>query len=167
MNITPETEIIIAFLQKMSTQDNRCTAFPIYYVIRSAEWVITEEGYGDDRVTYVAKDDYEDVITEEEWENLPETEDDLTQEQKDSVEQADQMTQEDYKPFYEKKIWREHRMFLTETDAEWHLKAQAHHYSSDAHTYVKCAADAPELREFLLALFKHFGVEPRKDKGTM
>jgi hypothetical protein len=158
----PDEAIIRNFLKAMSTQDNRCTAFPIYYVIRSSEYVITEEGYGDDRVTYVNKDSYEHTLTQEEWEKLPEYEDEAVED-----ENGDKLSQEDFKPFYEKKIWREHRMFLTETDAEWHLKAQSHHYSSDAHTYVKCAADAPELREFLLALFHRFGIEPREDKGTM
>jgi len=157
-----DDEVIRDFLKAMSTQNNRGTAFPIYYVIRTAEWVITEEGYGDDRVTYVEKDCYENTITQEEWEKLPEYEE-------DAVEDADGNTlcQESFKAFYEKKIWREHDVFLTETDAEWSLKANSHHYSKDAHTYVKCAGRAPELKEFLLALFHRYGIEPREDKGTM
>ena len=160
--IVSDEQIIREFLEKMSTQDNRCTAFPIYYVIRSAEWVITEEGYGDDRVTYVEKDCYENTITQEAWEKLPENEEDAVED-----DDGNKFCQDDFRAFYEKKIWREHRMFLTETDAEWHLKAQSHHYSKDAHTYVKCAADAPELKAFLLALFRTYNVPPRKDPGTM
>lgn len=157
-----DEQIICEFLEKMSTQDNRATAFPIYFVIRSSEWVITEEGYGDDRVTYVNKGCYEHTITQEEWEKLPEYEEDAVEN-----EDGDKLSQENFKAFYEKKIWVEHRMFLTETDAKWHLEANSHHYSKDAHTYVKCAADAPELKAFLLALFRTYNIPPRKDPGTM
>ncbi len=158
-------ETIVKFLTAMSTQDNRCTAFPIYYVIRDARWVITEEDYviGDSRIVYVNKQDYEDIITEDEHGKLAEKYDDVSEEDRlNGV-----CSQEEYRRFCEVCVWQDHGMFLTQTDAEKHLKLNAYHYSEDAHTYVKHAWRAPELEEFLLALFEYFGVEPRKDKGTM
>jgi len=50
-------------------------------------------------------------------------------------------------------------MFLTEKDAEEHLRLNSHHYSKDAHTYVKSAWRADYLKEFLTALFNYFGQE--------
>jgi hypothetical protein len=169
-------ETIVKFLTAMSTQDNRATAFPIYYVIRTAEWMITDEDYGCgdggdsgscQRIRYVCNDCHEEVISEEEFNKLPETEEDLTDEQRDSEDQADQMTQEDYTRHCEARIWREKGLFLTDTDAKEHLRRNSYHYSKDAHTYVHHVWRAPELEEFLLALFSYFDVPPRKDPGTM
>jgi len=158
------SETIKKFLEQMSTQDNRGTAFPIFYVVLSSRWAPTAEGCGD-RTRYANKEYYEDIISQEEWEKLPETKEDIEGElDKDSNEL---LCQEDYDAFDEKIVWDEHRMFLTETDAERWLKDNAHNLSPDAHTYVKCAKGADEFVEFLLALFEHFGVQPRKDLGTM
>jgi len=166
-------ETIVKFLTAMSTQDNRATAFPIYYVIRTAEWMVTDEGYGygdnsdsgdRQRIRYVNNDCHEDVITEEEYDKLPE---DLTEEQRASEDLFDQMTQEDYTRHCEARIWREKGLFLTETDAKEHLRLNAYHYSKDAHTYVHHVWRAPELEGFLLALFSYFDIPPRKDPGTM
>lgn len=160
-----DKETIVEFLKKMSTQDNRCTAFPFYYVINTAKWTITDEDYasGDYRIRYVNEENHEDVIDEEEWESRPECESDLTEEQKDDGISA----QDAYKRFCEVKTWQEEGLFFTETDAQRHLELNHYHYSPDAHTYVKHVWRAPELEEFLLAIFRHFGVEPREDKGTM
>ena len=138
------TEVITAFLKKMSTQDNRGTAFPIYFVVRSSEKCAAYPGNGD--TNYYDED--HNLISQEDYE--------AAEERGETVYTCD-----------EEMRWTEHGMFLTETDAEYHLKANGHHYSKDAHTYVKHVFRAPELEAFLLALFKHFGVEPRKDKGTM
>jgi len=158
-----DKETILKFLEQMSTQDNRATAFPIYYVIRSARWVpmdrdcsCSDDGGKGERDVFVAIDDSTDVITEDEYQQLP-----------DEAGDEDELAKENYEPKKERRIWDEHCMFLTETDAERHLKLNDYHYSKDAHTFVKCAWRAPELREFLLALFRHFGVAPRKDPGTM
>lgn len=140
----PDTDIIINFLQKMSTQENRGTAFPIFYVIRSSVKCAAYPGNGEQH--YYDEDHNE-----------------ITEKEKDEAEERGENVYE----YDEEMRWEEHGMFLTETDAEWNLKNNGHHYSKDAHTYVKHAYRAPEYKEFLLALFKHFGVDPRQDKGTM
>jgi len=166
-------EIIVKFLTAMSTQDNRATAFPIYYVIRTAEWMITDEDYGcgdggdsggSQRIRYVNNDCHEDVISEEEYEKLPDTPEDITEELDGPDDPA---TKEDYTRHCEARIWREKCLFLTETDAKEHLRLNSYHYSQDAHTYVHHAWRCPEMKEFLLALFSYFEVPPRKDPGTM
>ena len=138
------TEVITAFLKKMSTQDNRGTAFPIYFVVRSSEKCAAYPGNGD--TNYYDED--HNLISQEDYE--------AAKERGETVYICD-----------EEMRWIEHGMFLTETDAEHNLIANGHHYSKDAHTYVKHAYRAPEFKEFLLALFEYFGVEPREDKGTM
>jgi len=55
--------------------------------------------------------------------------------------------------------WEERGMFLTETDAKNHLKANYYHYSEDAHTYVKHSWRAPDLKKFFQALYKYFSLE--------
>jgi hypothetical protein len=158
---SPETDTIITFLQRMST----------YYVIRSAEWMVTDEDYGagdegdeggSQRIRYVNNDCYENDISEDEFDKLPENAEDAIED-----EGGNKLSQEDYTRHCEARIWREHGVFFTETDAKGHLERNHYHYSKCAHTYVKHVWRAPELENFLLALFKHFGVEPRKGKGTM
>ena len=137
-------ETIKAFLTKMSTQNNRGTAFPIFYVIRSSVKCASYPGNGEE---HYYNEDYVEITEKEK---------DAAEERGETVNKMD-----------EEMRWEEHGMFLTETDAEQNLKDNGHHYSKDAHTYVKHAYRAPELKAFLLALFEHFGIEPREDKETM
>ena len=61
-----------------------------------------------------------------------------------------------------KERWDERQMFLTETDAEQHLKLNYYHYSLDAHTYVKHAWRAPELDQFIKDLMCFFEIQENK-----
>lgn len=160
-----DEQIIRAFLEKMSTQDNRCTAFPVFYVIRDTHWVITDEDYasGDYRIQYVNKEDHEDIKTEEEWDKLPEEYEDVAADARlNGV-----CSKEEYERFCEINVWKYHCLFLTEEDAKRHLELNHYHYSSRAHVYADHAWRAPELTEFLLALFRTYNIPPRKDPGTM
>lgn len=163
-NKSTETDTIITFLQRMSTQENHMTAWPHYFVVRTAKWVITDEDYasGNYRIRCVHNDDHETVITEEEYDALPVQCEDAVED-----ESGNKFCQDDFTRFCEVNVWQEEGMFFTETDAKGHLERNHYHYSKDAHVYCKHAWRAPELENFLLALHKHFGVEPRKDKGTM
>jgi hypothetical protein len=166
--IISDEQIIREFLEKMSTQDNRATAFPFYYVIRTADWRVTEDGYGGDggdegsdtKTVYVLEDSHECQLSQEEYDKLPETSDDAKPDD-------DMGCKEDYKEVFMARIWREEGIFFTETDAKGHLERNSYHYSPGAHTYVKHVWRAPELERFLLALFKTYGIPPRKDPGTM
>jgi hypothetical protein len=150
-------EIIKLFLEQMTTQDHRGTAFPIYYVIRTSEIQYTNADMADD-VRYL---DLESGEVEEfssvkeaiakfkEYEYTPD-------EIKSSLENLTRVGVT--------KVWTDRGMFLTESDADAHLKRNHYHYSEDAHTYVRHAWRAPELKEFLISLFEYFDVT--RDKGN-
>lgn len=136
---------IIEFLTEMSSQDNRGTAFPYYYVIRDAEYIPTSEDYSYNRVSY-----YDPLncvhILEDEYNQLPQTDE-------------EESCKDDFNEVYEVKKWAEKGMFLTEKDAQEHLERNHYHYSDEAHTYVKCAWRAPHLEKFFTNLFEFFGVK--------
>lgn len=135
-------KIIKDFLTEYKNQDNRGTCFPIYYTIADYETLFFPDSDGEpffydgeevlDYKEYKATDD----ITLEEFKKMPEV-------------------------FYGQKketIVRK-GIFLTESDAEEHLKNNKHHYSAKAHTYVCHAWRAPKLAAFLEALMAFFEIE--------
>lgn len=143
-------QIIIEFLTKMATQDNRSTAYPIFYTIRSSTYEPTAEGCGDKTVWLWDDEEYD---SEEELKAAM---------VEHGIDEDDAMyktmMREDIQTYDVKKVWKEKGMFLTETDAESHLKLNYYHYSEDAHTYVNHAWRAPELEEFINALYKEFNI---------
>lgn len=147
-------QIIKEFLTKMATQDNRGTAFPIYYVIRTENEVHAPLENCDYTRWYYIDSSYESL-----------------DELKEQMRQWDYSEEEIKKSIREaceygvKKVWEKRGMFLTETDAEQHLKLNHYHYSSNAHTYVEHAWRAPELTGFFHALFDHFGIGPKDERA--
>jgi hypothetical protein len=143
------------FLIKMKEQDNRSTAFPYFYVIRSSELIITDPDYCNDVVKYYHPD-YDDLTWESEKDFVDYLKNDLNDEP--FKESYIDLEVKNLRKIYFKKIWKEHGMFLTEEDAENHLKTNYYHYTSDAHTYVKHAWRAPDLHNFLNDLMDIFQV---------
>lgn len=145
-----DEETIKEFLKEMATQDPRATAFPYYYVIRDFKRVVVPEGCGGDEYYRFSSDDY-DFISVDEYEKL-------TQEEKEDIgiENEDEL-EITYMKYEEYTI--PNCVFLTEKDAEEHLKRNHYHYTETAHTYVECAWRCNDFEEFLKALFRHFGVE--------
>ena len=141
---------IIKFLTEIKEQDNRSTASPIYFVIRTATYVPTDKDYGYDKITYYDNDDCR------EWESKEAFEAEMTEEGLDEEEIEHKFSK--FSECAAKLIWEEKGMFLTETDAKHHLKANNYHYSQDAHLYVKHAWRAPDLAEFFKNLNEYFGV---------
>ncbi|MDD2772729.1 MAG: hypothetical protein PHP45_03425 [Elusimicrobiales bacterium] len=133
---------IKAFLQQMSTQDNRGTGFPIFYVIRTSTWKPTDEERtgGESKIIWWDSGN-EMEYSEAKYAKLPDA-------RKSKCERV-----------CVEKTWREEGLFLTETDAKGHLTQNHYHYSDDAHTFVKHAFRAPELERFLTALFQYFDVK--------
>ncbi len=155
------------FLQNMiieiNTQDNRSTATPFFYVIRSRVWVSAyNEGEGD-RVVFVNNNDPEDQIKEESLqaainayrEEMLEYEEDF--EKTDS--EIEDILSSEYSEHWENKAWEERNCFFTEKEAELHLKANYYHYSRDAHTYVKHFWRAPDVKKFFEAVGDLCGVK--------
>lgn len=144
-------QIIKAFLQKMAEQDNRATASPFYYVIRTK---VEEEAplhNCDKKVLY---------WNEENFDSLDELIAYLDENGYSDEEIADATLLAGQSGI--KYRWVRKGMFLTESDAEAHLQANHYHYSADAHTYVEHAWRAPELTRFVNALMEHFEIEQKR-----
>lgn len=141
MNNENNEKIIKNFLEEMSKQYPRGTAFPYYYVIIDYRLISAANGCGN-FVEYISKDcDYS--YSEKEYK----------QELKEgNIEPGD------FCEIYMQEIEFEKGMFLTESDAQNHLEANRHHYSKKAHTYVKHCFRATELIQFLTILFEYFDV---------
>ena len=144
-------KIIKDFLNQISTQDNRGTAYPYFYVIRT-EVKKPAPDYDCDGTTFYWEGD--------EWDSKEELEFSLKECGYDEAEKK--RIREEVRECPYKKEWEHRCMFLTEQDASDHLKANHYHYSHNAHTYICHAWRAPQLKEFFDALFKHFGVERLK-----
>lgn len=142
------TDQIKEFLQQMADQDNRSTATPIYYVIRTE----VEDPAPVENCDYTRW-----YLEDESYESLEELEFSLN-EGGYSVEEIKELKRE-AQEYGIRKRWSERGMFLTETDAKDHLKLNYYHYSSNAHTYVHHAWRAPELAEFFTNLFAHFEIK--------
>lgn len=141
-------EVITEFLTEMATQDNRSTAFPIYFTIRYDKKVYVPTGRGSDCDFYCDGNIYESKeVAKKELLAMGH----LMPEVKKLLEKGEYL---DYKMEPE-----DRGMFLTESDAERHLKANHYKYPSDAHTYVDHAYRAPKMTAFFEALFAEYGIK--------
>jgi hypothetical protein len=158
-----DEKLIVDFLTEMTTQNNRITAHPYYYVIRHPEYM-QSESCGDDpngrcergKTIYVSKEE-----PEISYESRADLKASLIEDSGLTGLEADTAIEDEYEPYELVLLWRESGMFLTESDAESHLKKNHYHYGQGAHTYVKHAWRAPQMDSFFKALFNHFGVERR------
>jgi len=139
-------EIIKNFLTKMATQNNRGTASPFFYVIRTEvedpapiENCDFTKWYWNDS-SFHSKKAMENMMVELGYA------DDIEEQMKEAHE------------YGIKKRWEQKGLFLTEDDAKRHLEINHYHYSDNAHTYVDHAWRAPELAGFFKALNAHFGI---------
>ena len=144
-------QIVRTFLEQMLGQDNRATALPIFYVIRSEV-----EKQADPRNCDVVK--FYQPDWDQSYNSKEEFEKDMDKEGIDDDKEREYLLNQ-LAEYGIRKEWEEHGMFLTEQDAEGYLKSNHYHYSNNAHTYVKHAWRAPYLKEFFEALFAHFGYE--------
>lgn len=141
---------ITEFLTKIAKQDNRGTASPYFYVIRTSSWITAQEEHAE-KTEYRCEDSDMMFDSEEEARKYYiESECD-----EDEVEKK----VADLSPIHQQKVWNEECMFLTDEEAKRHLKSNYYHYSKDAHTYVKHCWRAPDLKEFIQALYGYFNVE--------
>ena len=162
LNETDNEQVIKKFLNKIAQQDNRCTAAPYFYVIRTKVKRPAYDGCGevveyydpeDPECTFDSVEDY--IQKRKEWSGYDEMLD-IEKEEFDEKMESAEYDLEKIESSYE---WEEKGMFLTEDDAKSHLKSNHYHYSEDAHTYVKHSWRAPELTKFFRALYAHFEIE--------
>jgi len=145
---TTNEKIIKTFLTKMAKQNNRATAAPYFYVIRTE--VEVEAPIDNCDFTKV----YWDASTYESWQEL----EDYLDENKYTSKEKDGVFRE-AREYGVRKEWVQKGMFLTEEDAEEHLRLNHYHYSKNAHTYVDHAWRAPDMTRFFKALFEKFDVD--------
>lgn len=138
-----DAEFIKQFLAKMRAQDNRATASPYFYVIRT-------------KVTDPAPVDFCDEVrfywNDSSWDSLEEI--------KEYCKENDlhfESIESEIKEYGVRYRWEKRGMFLTEDDAKDHLQRNHYHYSPDAHDYIEHAWRAPELTRFFQALHNYFG----------
>ena len=144
-----QEKIIKEFLTQMAEQDNRCTAFPYFYVIKTKESHAVGRDRNDIDETFACAEDYDDIeLYNDDWETVdPEEYKELPEKERTKV----------YVVYH----YVEKGMFLTDKDAKDHLRLNHYHYSKDAYTYVKHAWRAPDLHDFLRALFQYFNIEKK------
>lgn len=145
-------EIIKNFLEKMAKQDNRCTASPYFYVIKTE---VEDECIDTDYAEITRYYDPEDF--EVSYDSKTDARNSLKQDgytlfEIDEI--VDRLEKRGIRKRFEKR-----GMFLTEEDAVNHLQRNKHHYSSNAYTYIDHAWRAPELKKFFEALFNEFNIE--------
>lgn len=144
------------FMAEIKEQDNRCTALPYFYVIRSAKWIPSYRDGEGERETYCRKDDYENHFSvtsdEEAIEEYKEANDDDEKILNMCDEEILELIEEEYDRYSEVQTWEEHGCFFTESDAKSHLKLNNYHYSNNAHTYVKHCWRSPQMKKLFESL---------------
>lgn len=159
-------EFVREFITKMNTQSNRMTATPYYYVIKSAKWIPAYPGCDSDRKAYVDNENPECVFYVYHGEDAIEKMK-LELEDYDIIDEINEMDSsqlydyldEHYTEYEEKKTFEDRCCFLTEDEAERHLRENKHHYSPDAHTYIKHFWRAPDVKRFFESVAELVGLE--------
>lgn len=136
-------KIIKDFLAEYKTQYRRGNAMPVYYTIMDYYTCFVQDRCGEPHLyedgEFLSYEHYCEKhnlsITEEDFMDLPDV----------------------VYGFIEERSYQR-GVFLTESDAEEHLKKNYYHYSPKAHTFVETAFRAPKLEAFLAALMEFFNI---------
>ncbi|MBS4933725.1 MAG: hypothetical protein KH020_20975 [Clostridiales bacterium] len=170
-----EREFLRELQKELNTQDDCGQADPRFWVIKGTEKIWGVE-YGD--IALISEDieidDMEEIIKFIQEEILPEINENLeepfvledngfddpliiqgdkyiTHDLDGLAEWLSEKTGEDYcfRTYEEKSKVYENTMFLTQKDAEEHLRANHYHYSKDAHTYAMTAWRDPRMEKLV------------------
>jgi hypothetical protein len=173
--LTPDD---IKFLQELAheikTQDNACTAKPIYFSIEQEdrEWGIDRECADGMAVIDADGEDFTDSKELIEWLIKNYT---VTEEQVEELSELDDL--EDIYDYCEhnkignlfaytgyRNIEKHDGMFLTRKALKQHLDANYYHYKKNAHSYAHCAWRNPEFKR-LLEIVEKFDCDNTEDKS--
>jgi hypothetical protein len=142
-------ETIKGFLTLMSQQDNRSTARYFYYVLQEPEFIPSDPDFHYDAIVYSCPGTPEYTLTEEEYKKIP-----------DNYEtDEDMFIKEDFEPIYFVKIYQDKEVFLTEKEANEHLKNNHYNYHKESRIYVKHFWRTPIQDKFFDALFDYFNID--------
>jgi len=146
-----------SFMKKIAAQDNRATAFPYFYVVRTKRWLPTEEGcsFGDDSETKTVYTYIHDCHSE--WESKEEYIQSLIEDGV-SAKEAAMKAEEELTEHHMASIWEESNVFFTEEGYNEHLRQNKHNLR-EPHSYVKHAWRNPEIKELFEALSEITGVK--------
>lgn len=165
-NLTPEQQKFIEEItEKMSKQNNRATAFPLYYVYDKEELSVGQDADAD-----------REILRDEDWHEINEITDDdeeiwkfdgkqmwtnqKTGEEITSFELQDNYAREytvDYMKRFDKPVVNV-GPFLTEEGAQAHIDANNYHYE-EPYIYVNSCWRNYELQNILTILFTLAGKE--------
>ncbi|MEH7760135.1 hypothetical protein V7417_05380 [Bacillus pumilus] len=142
--------------QELKTQDVDCQAAPRFWVVGDYEWVEANEGNAERYSVYLpnaaesysvegyiesAKEDGE--FSDEQLKELDECNNDYDE----ILEWIQKYEDEGAELFPEKKVHikKVSTFFITKEEAKKHIKANSHHYTSEAHTYAMTAWRATKV----------------------
>lgn len=170
-----EVEFLCKLQKEMNTQDTCAQAEPRFWVIKGSEEMITADGYGDSTVLFdndaaetvarTMRQAYE-YLKEVDIEEIKEVEfvdpdefikvkfdEDCFEDQEDELTTIEEVADflngfnDVYRAIKYEKVGKIYpsTMFLTQKEAESHLRANDYYYSGDAHTYAMTAWRSPDV----------------------
>lgn len=172
--MTDETELVtmrkedVEFLRDLAreikTQDNRATADPYFYVVRTIEHLPAPDGYGertvwvdfsDDPRVYLSKEEFYDDYRHDNY-PISELEEAKTEEEKSAIIQKFEAEREEAWESLEEQeehdVIREANVFFTQRAYEEHMRLNGHNYhwrDEKPYSYVKHAFRNPEIKRLL------------------
>ena len=166
-------ETIKDLITEYLEQNNRSTAYPVFYTIRDVKY--EPSYYIDDGDRFVLIWDTEPLYTagttEELFKQIIADKDeygfkipddlDLENIYQHDCEQFDQINDYSHGIYSEREVWEKKGMFLFEKEAEQHLKTNAHHYSKKAHTYANHSWRAPKTERLFKLLAEQYGLSDK------
>lgn len=134
-------------IDKINRQDNRGTAFPYFYIVRTEKWRVANDEYysGETKNVWV------DVGGGEgsEWESQKEFAIDCIRHQGMTAKEARAYTEENLKEFVMEKYYDEDNIFFTEEGYKEHERMNSHNMGrrGEYYSYVKHAFRNPEISQ--------------------
>jgi hypothetical protein len=151
-------EFIKDFMNKVNTQDNRITASPYFYVIKSPKWRVAHDDFyaGETKRVWI------DMSGEDEYQEYSDTEEFIQYCLKNKMmeqKEAEEYAEEHLKEFTMEQYTTEDNVFFTEDGYKKHVELNGHNLNNDHYSYVKHAFRNPELRGLFKALGEVSGLE--------
>ena len=165
--------------QELKTQDVDCQAAPRFWVVGDYKWVEANEGNAERYSVYLpnaaesypVKDYIENAKEDGEFsvDQLKKL-DECNNDYGEILEWIQKYEDEGAELFPEKKVHikKDNTFFITKEEAKKHIKANSHHYTSEAHTYAMTAWRAAKVAKLweILQEFDWESVEIKKE-GTI
>lgn len=142
-----EYEFLKSLSHELNTQDNRLTANPYYYTVKTVRKMAAPEGYDIGEAQYI--DSYYNVYETREaaLEALRSGEYGVVADPEDYID-------DNFTEFGTYEIYQHENVFLTLKGYEDHMRLNKHNYPNDATSYVNYANRNPEMTKLINILRK-------------